>query len=614
MRSRKMSPINQNMRAGIGTESLATRRKLILNLEKVLRSYRLYEARGIQYEAHVNELAGQAALATELDEVSVNLSPFGPYLEEDEPPSDGEFARQWFTLFEEGARQIVFMPGIDGHELRELLHIICDETEDNEDIVTALWRKELTHVQIYVARVLIRTIEGVTEKSFSIRDELSRWKTLLNPNSQRDGSGKSAGEGEDLIQLSPDDFRVLALEGDSFDWCSLSGEEQAEVREGRRKPRIADSADKEIGDFSRFLDLAGDVGEEADQIILDVIAGMTRMGNTEDLNRMICTVAKRGGDSARALRKLLDQEDGLDMLLPLIEASPTSFEDSLAAIAELDAEAVSTLLEKVDQEGVRDTLSGFVATAEEAPMHYYSARLLSEDVDQAIEAVDELIKMGSDESFMLAIGGFKSNKASVRRQVLRKIFERYNPTLTYMIHQALADLDKSIRIMTLRFIGENGTTTLLRELIKLMKQRDFIKRDYTERIAFVRAIGRHTRLPVINRYLCEILLEYRIFGSRENVEYQMEVARLLLRANNPEARTAIKKVLSRWSVSDEVKQAIRTEQVRLSEGGAKSSEPTPQADLDSEGELDDYLSEAIQIIADDDDDDDDDVEVEVDDS
>ena len=116
---------------------------------------------------------------------------------------------------------------------------------------------------------------------------------------------------------------------------------------------------------------------------------------------------------------------------------------------------------------------------------------------------------------------------------------------------------------------------------------------------------------MINRYLCEILLEYRIFGSRENVEYQMEVARLLLRANNPEARSAIAKVLARWSVSDEVKQAIRAEQVRLSEGQSKSEEPTPLDDLDSEDEPIDYRSEAMQIVGDEDDDD---VEVEVDDS
>ncbi len=566
-----MTPSEDNTTQPPGQDNLAAQRKLILNLEKVLRSYRLYEARGTQYEAHVNELAGYAALATELTQVAVNLSPFGPFLDGDQPPSDGEYARQWFTLFEEGARQIVFLPGIDGRELRELLHIICTEVEEDEDIVTALWRKELSHVQIYVARVLIRNIEGVSEKSFSIQEELSRWKALLH---RRTAAQEEGDEGEEeteeateLIQLSPDDFRVLALEENAFDWCKLSSEQSQEAAEKRRKPRLTDAVDKEISDYSRFLELANDVGEEADQIILNVIAGMTRMGSTEDLNRMICTVAKKGGQAARSLRKFLDNEEGLDLLLPLIEAAPTSFEDSLAALSEIDNEAVSKLLAKVDHEQVRDELEGFVATAEEAPMHYYSSRLLNESSDQAIEAIDELIKMGTDEAFALALGAFKSGKPSVRRQVMRKVFERYNPTLTYMVQQALRDVDKSIRILTVRFIGQNGSSGLLRELLSLMKQRDFQKRDYNERVAFVRSVGRHTRLPVINNYLCEVVLEYRLFGSRENLEYQTEIARILVRSKNPTARAAIKKLQNRWSVPDEVKQAILDEQVRLSETG-----------------------------------------------
>ena len=586
---------NQPIDPGI----LASHQQLILNLEKVLRSYRLYEARGTQYEAHVNELAGYAALATELHQVAVNLSPYGPFLDGEQPPSDGEYARQWFTLFEEGARQIVFMPGIDGSELRELLHIICSEDEDDEDIVTALWRKELSHVQIYVARVLIRNVEGSSEKSFSIQEELSRWKILLH----RAPTGPDKAEPTDKIQLSPDDFRVLALEDQAFDWCKLSAEVSQDLADKRHKPRLIDAVEREISDFGRFLALAADVGEEADQIILDVIAGMTRMGNSDDLNRMICTVANRGGDSARALRKLLDSEDGLDVLLPLIEASPSSFEDSLSALAEIDADVVSGLLAKVDQSEVRDTLNAFVATAEDAPMHYYSSRLLSDDTAEAVEAVDQLVKMGTSESFVLALSGFKSVHPSVRRQVIRKVFERYEPTLSYMIQQGLRDLDDGVRILTVRFVGENGSTHLLREILKMMKQRDFHKRDYSERIAFVRAIGQHTRLPVINTYLCDLLLEYRIFGAHEMIEYQIEVARLLLRSNNPAARAAIKKVQGRWSVPDEVKQAIREEQVRIIGHGTAAVDDTSLtgATLSADDSVD-YMVEAMDIVAGDDED------------
>ena len=51
-----MSPVDQTNKTTIDAASLATQRQLLLNLEKVLRSYRLYEARGTQYEAHVNDV------------------------------------------------------------------------------------------------------------------------------------------------------------------------------------------------------------------------------------------------------------------------------------------------------------------------------------------------------------------------------------------------------------------------------------------------------------------------------------------------------------------------------------------------------------------------------
>jgi len=565
-----MSSVDRQGPASLTTDSLAAQRKLILSLEKVLRSYRLYEARGTQYEAHVMELAGQAALATETADVALNLSPYGPFLDGEHPPTEGEFSRQWFTLFEEGARQILFLPGIDGQQLRELLQILSIEVEDNEDIVTALWRKELTHVQIFVARVLIRGVEGVAGQGSSIQDDLARWKNTLLPSDY--SATDDGGLAEKKIELSPDDFRVLVLDEKAFDWCSLSSELTAEQCDQRKKPRLTQAVDREISDFERFLDLATDLGEGADEIILDVISSMTRLGNTEDLNRMICTAAKHEGTEGRSLRKLLQTEGGLDGLVPLLEAAPDAFHDSLSAIAEIDAEAVSRILEKVEQDGVRESLQGFVATAEAAPMHYYALRLLSDDMEESLEAVEALNQMRTEEAFTLSLEAYDSSYPNVRRLVMRKLFDRYNPTLSKMVLQALQDIDKGIRILTLRFIGDNGSSNLLRAVVNLMRQKDFQKRDFNERTAFIRAIGSHTRIPIINTYLCGLLLEYRLFSSRDLIELQAEVARHLVRSSNPEAQAAVKKVLNRWSVPPELKEAIRNEQLKVRSGEDSSPE------------------------------------------
>jgi len=563
--------MEQGPEADKTVDALIVQRKLVLSLEKVLRSYRLYEARGRQYDAHVNELAGHAALATEAKPVAVNLSPYGPYLETEEPPTDGEFARQWFTLFEEGARQILFLPGIDGPELRDLLHILCAESEDSEDIVTALWRKELKHVQVFVARILIRSMGAMADKAAGVHEELGRWKALLQP----EGTGSAAGPEEAQIQLSPDDFRVLALDEEGFNWCSLSNELGPEERAEREKPRVAATAEKEVGDLSRFLDLAVDLGESADGIILNVIAGMTRMGSAKELNNLLTSVARHKASEGSAVRRLLEDEDGLDSLIPLIEASPSTFKDSLAALADINAAAVARALEQVEEGEVRKQLTTFIPTPESTPLQYYSAMLLSDNSEEATLGVEGLVKLGTDEAFYLALEAIKSAFPAIRRLVMRKVFERYDPALSYMVQKALTDPDKGIRILTLRFIGEDGSSNLLREVLNQMKAKDFAKRDYNERIAFARAAGLHTRLPVITKHLCSLLLERHLLNSREQTDFLTEVAMHLVRSDSREAKGALRTVLGRWSVPSDMKQAILAEQVRVGEGGTFDLPDTP---------------------------------------
>ena len=101
-------------------------------------------------------LTQAVSAATESGTVAINLSPFGPYMDGASAPTEGDYARQWFDLFEEGARQIVFSAGISSDEIRELMHVLCGTEIENEDIVTALWRKNLHHINVQVARVLVR--------------------------------------------------------------------------------------------------------------------------------------------------------------------------------------------------------------------------------------------------------------------------------------------------------------------------------------------------------------------------------------------------------------------------------------------------------------------------
>ena len=225
---------------------------LLTSLEKTLRSYRLYEARGPQYEAHMSGLKTAITDATGDGPVAINLSPFGPYLDNQPAPTEGDYARQWFDLFEEGARQIVFNPGITVDEVRELMHVLCGDETDSEDIVTALWRKNLHHITVQVARILVRNLEGL-DKAQSLEDELGRWRQQLGGVSH-DGGVEFVKE-EKHVALQQDDFRLLAMDERTFDWCRIAREPLSEIQADARRPRLAEDIDRQIVDFERFLDM-----------------------------------------------------------------------------------------------------------------------------------------------------------------------------------------------------------------------------------------------------------------------------------------------------------------------------------------------------------------------
>ena len=85
------------------TELVKTTRleKLISSTDKAFRSYRLYEARGPQYEAHVREMASQAAMSTEQGPAVLTITPHGLQADDSGSKMDRELNRTWFDLFEQ---------------------------------------------------------------------------------------------------------------------------------------------------------------------------------------------------------------------------------------------------------------------------------------------------------------------------------------------------------------------------------------------------------------------------------------------------------------------------------------------------------------------------------
>jgi len=538
--------------------------QLLTNLEKTLRSYRLYEARGPQYEAHMGGLTSAVVEATASGPVVINLSPFGPYLDGATAPTEGDYARQWFDLFEEGARQIVFTSGIEADEIRELMHVLCGEEGDTEDIVTALWRKNLHHINVQVARLLVRSPGGVDE-AHTLEEQLGRWRQQLGGASLNEGGVVTD---ESRTPLQQDDFRLLAQDEKTFDWSRIAQEVPPDVRADARRPRLADEIDRQMSDYERFLDIVDAAEGQSEQLLLHVLSAMTHYGNTTELARFMETLSAHDGIGSRAIQMLLEDDKFVEQLKPIMEASPDVFTGTLATFNREDAEVSDRADTASDPSEALTEIIPIVQEADDIdPLETHKLAVFSSSPRAACESVNALFTIGSDEAVGVALGGYAARSVSVRQlvviHVLRKSLSHNSETLQEelekVIRSALKDPDKGIRKLVLEHFLKHSDKPRLEAVMRLLTQTTLTLRALPERLIMLRLVSQYDHEQEVVDYLCELLLKYRLFSSEEELQFQTEVAKYLVRSENPKAAKAIMKVLKRWTVPSQVKAIIQQE-------------------------------------------------------
>jgi hypothetical protein len=552
--------------------------QLLSNLEKTLRSYRLYEARGPQYEAHMGGLAAAVDEATASAPIAINLSPFGPYLDGGTAPTEGDYARQWFDLFEEGARQIVFSAGISTDELRELMHVLCGEDADSEDIVTALWRKNLHHINVQVARLLVRNPDTAGDRTQSLEDQLGRWRQQIGGGSLADADIASDDRATPLQQ---DDFRLLAMDEKTFDWCRIAQEVSPDVRADARRPRLADEIDRQCTDYERFLDLVDATEGQSEQLVLNVLSAMSNYGNARELARFLEILKAHEGIGSNAIKLLLEDDVLMDQLAPIMESAPDVFTGTLSDFKKEDAAAQTPMGESEDPSEAQTEI--FVRKPPPAdPIEEHRETVFASNPRSACESVNALFTIGSDEAIRVAMGAYSSKSVSVRQlvviRVLRKSLEHSTEALSAdlerVIRNALKDSDQGIRKLVLAHFLKHSDESRLRTVMRMMSLASFSTRVLTERLTMLRIVSQYDHEQEVADYLCDLLLKYRLFSSDDELQFQMEVAKHLVRSENPKAAQSIMKVLKRWTVPAQVKAIIQQEvdafqhEQENSEGGA----------------------------------------------
>jgi hypothetical protein len=531
-----------------GSPNSAMLDKLISSMEKAFRSYRLYEARGPQYEAHVREMASQAALATEQGPAILTVTPHGLQTTMERAPEENDLNRTWFELFEQGARQIVFTTGIENREVREMLQIMANDQSGGEDILTVLWRRELKHIQIVVARTLVRGMGANLSTQETLEAQYGHWRNLLAP---------EAGTSDKQIQLSPDDLRVLAVESDPLLWC-VDCLEPPQTDSGLEI--FTDKRDE----LETFLGLLGEMSsDECDHVLTHLIGSYARLGLVEKINQLMTAAEAHPALGDWSLQRMLAAAGGIDALIPLIEAGPNAFRESLFAMAAGDAAMMEELLQKIETDTVRDEIQALVITKETAPLAFHSGRLSSPELEEQLDSVKVLFDMGTEEATYLAIEGCASFHTEVRVYTLGRMEKIYEPPMRNSMTRLFRDKDESVRIQVVRFIKDSGERHFLREALALAKDGYFGRRSEEEQWEVIQALSTHGKLPPINLFFCGVALSGSLWTSEHMLRIQHEAIRVLGRFPSVDGLHTLKKLSRRLVGAKELRDAARAELQKL---------------------------------------------------
>lgn len=550
------------------TVSKPSLEKLLSSMEKAFRSFKLYEGQGMQFEAHIQELASQAALATEQGPAALLVTPHGLMSEDQGVSEDGEINKVWFDLFEHGARQIIFSPGISNSEIREMLHVIAGNEAEHDDILTSLWRREMKHIQVFVARTLVKGLPVDEDQQMALQRRYGRWRTLLAPD---------AGTGDKTIHLNPDDLRVLSTRDDSFSWCASCIE--------NKDAQLEQSEDIQWNDddaLPTFLQLLGQVDDETrDTVLVNLVGSYTRLGLSQNLNALLASTSAEPSLSDWSLERLLTAAGGINALIPLIEAGPSAFKESLSALVSEDATTLDQLINSIDTEAIRDEIHEMVVSEESSPLAFHSDRLTSPNEEDQLASLEALWNMEKDEAIYLAIEACRSQHPAVRLRLINLMRPVYQPAMRHQMERLFRDTDEGVRIETLRFIKETGERYFLREALELVKSPQFAKRSEQEQLEIIQVLAKHANLPAINRYFCTFANASSMLMNEHMRRIQLEAFRVISRFPSEDGREVLKRAAGRWVGNKRAREVAAEELERLKEADHRTR-MNNQGDEDNE--------------------------------
>ncbi len=518
-------------------------RTFFIALDKTLRALKLYSADSPFVTSQTDNLLREADELLEQGSMAIRVASAG-LIFKDRPlfPEDSNINFAWaFRLFCDGVRELSFHEGLSWEELEGLLEVLNTNPEQEEDdLVTLLWAKDLDHIRYYAADTFAAGLE-VNERGELV---LARSKRL------------EGDEGQDVeeIALAPDDIRRLGGEG-SLSWMSLS---QAPGRLGGAHAfQVAKLKTdfKTPSDLPRFMTLAlqlgdvpGEVGQRASGLILDQLSASMHAQADESMALALRELLRRRQQdlragktrtlAARVLGELLSEESP-DLLTSTLERSHEYLLRCMPALAKLGPrDRIQALLLRLPPCEAQQALEEVLLQAGTDLTELFASRLSESDPQVVLSALESLRRIGSEEAVAATSSVLSHPSTEVRHQALEALSGKYHPNARTALLRALRDPSSENRKLALRVLYETGDVLVTRALLEAIEQPDFRKRNLEEQAEFYRALASHHDDRTV-AYFRKVLSRKNLFRAKGIIALQLLAVRALAEVGSDKARTTL---------------------------------------------------------------------------
>ena len=434
---------------------------VLTGIERTLRSHRLYEGTGPQYWEHLDSL-GRMLRSHPTDTV-FNLSPFGPYLDGEEPPKAQSLSGSGLSLFEDSSsgRHSAYFCSCSDEFLRFSRPASAGKKHRH-----AARRKELPTSTPGCPCAGWRMHQKRRATSFAAAEY---WRSGVMGVSASDETGADSG-----VALDEEDIRVLATSEHSYDWIRLSRPSASGDNEAMIRPKMAAEIERKLGDFDRFFDMVQVVKDPDATFLSAVLESMAKHGK-QHVTQSFCTKLLEQGDEVPASLIARAHEVLAENAGPSLDTDSVDVFEH-APNPELRDSALPDLEIEVDPD--EDTDESVPVIDEPSDLERLTFQLTSQNPRMACDAVNGLFAMGTEEAIEVALTGYRAHSDSVRQLVLvhsiRLISQQPDEAIVALLDPViLRAFDKEeapIRAKLLRCFESHWNTTREQHLVRVFRQ------------------------------------------------------------------------------------------------------------------------------------------------